>query len=111
MPSRRAALAALLGGAAFVLGPAIAATAAPAYPPVTVDPNVVSTSSTSRPGAVTRRTIPTEVLGEQISRGADGSLPVTGGDVLGLAAIGAAAALGGGILVRASRRTRDVPDA
>ncbi len=34
------------------------------------------------------------------------SLPFTGGDVAGLAAIGAAAVLGGGLMVRHGRRSR-----
>ena len=61
-----------------------------------------------------------EVLGQDLSRnpgaaapasnsGTSGSLPVTGGDVLGLTVIGAAAIGTGAVLVRRSRRTADAP--
>ncbi|MFM7271890.1 MAG: LPXTG cell wall anchor domain-containing protein [Actinomycetes bacterium] len=118
MLTPRRALAAGYLGAILTLGlaPGVA-TAEPTYPPVT-DPFIVSTSTTVAPnattttrGGTTRRTIPTEVLGEQITRGADGSLPVTGGDVLGIAVIGGAAVLGGGLLLRASRRRGDAETA
>jgi len=46
------------------------------------------------------------VSGETASSGSSDTLPFTGGDVLGLAAVGAVAALGGGALMRASRRSR-----
>ena len=77
-----------------VLG-AIPAHAADPYPPITVptDP------TTTVPGASTT-TLGTKVLGETATNG----LPVTGGDILGLVAIGGAAALGGVALVRASRK-------
>ncbi len=45
----------------------------------------------------------TEVKGVQVSKG---SLPFTGGDVAGLAAIGGGAAAVGGLLVMQSRRRR-----
>jgi LPXTG-motif cell wall-anchored protein len=108
-PSRRTARLAVIATFA-VVGSATAAAAAPTYPPATVDPNVVTTTT---PGgnSPTRRSIPTEVLGEQVSRGADGSLPLTGGDVAGIVAIGGAALIGGGLLVRASRRRRDAETA
>jgi len=46
----------------------------------------------------------TEVKGVQVSKGS--SLPFTGGDVAGLAAIGSGAAAVGGLLVMRSRRRR-----
>jgi hypothetical protein len=76
---------------------AMPAHAATYPPPVTsvVDPTTTST------------TIGTEVLGETATNdpavGGSG-LAVTGGDVLGLIAIGGAAAIGGTALVRFSRR-------
>ena len=71
---------------------ALPAHAVEPYPPVTttVDPSTTST------------TIGTEVLGETATN--DPGLAVTGGDVLGLVAIGGVAAIGGTALVRASRR-------
>lgn len=57
----------------------------------------------------TTTTIPTDVLGEEVTRvrtvAANSSgLPVTGGDIFGLLALGGAAAIGGGAMVRLSRR-------
>ena len=111
MSSPRRVLTAGFAGALLSIGLASGiAVAEPTYPPVT-DPFIVSTTTTVAPnattttrGGTTRRTIPTEVLGVQVSRGADGSLPFTGGDIAGIALIGGAAVLGGGLLVRASRR-------
>lgn len=61
---------------------------------------------------ITTTTIPTDVLGEEVTRvrtvAVDSSgLPVTGGDVVGLLALGGAAAIGGGAMVRLSRRNRN----
>ena len=77
---------------------ALPAHAAESYPPpvtFVVDPPTTST------------TIGTEVLGETATNdpavGGSG-LAVTGGDVLGLVAIGGVAAIGGTALVRFSRR-------
>ena len=60
----------------------------------------------------TTTTIPTDVLGEDVTRvktvAVDSNgLPVTGGDVVGLLALGGAAAIGGGAMVRLSRRNRN----
>lgn len=63
-----------------------------------------------------------QVLGTELSRTptvastnaaapSSGSLPVTGGDVLGLAAIGAAAVGTGAVMVRRSRRTAESTNA
>lgn len=48
------------------------------------------------------REVPTKVLGESLSRDSD-SLPVTGGDVAGLIALGLGAVGAGTVLVRRSR--------
>ncbi len=60
----------------------------------------------------TTTTIPTDVLGEDVTRvktvAVDSNgLPVTGGDLVGLLALGGAAAIGGGAMVRLSRRNRN----
>jgi len=93
-----AGIAVLAASAGMSLGAlaAIPAHAADLYPPVT---------TTTDPG-VTTTTIGTEVLGETATN-SDPGLPVTGGDVLGLVAIGGAAALGGTALVRFSRKGRE----
>ena len=99
-----AGIAVLAASAGMSLGAlaAIPAHAADLYPPVTTttDPAVTTTTD---PGATTT-TIGTEVLGETAT---NSGLPVTGGDVLGLVAIGGAAALGGTALVRFSRKGRE----
>jgi hypothetical protein len=58
------------------------------------EPEVLGTTATKRPG--------TEVLGTQVTRG---SLPFTGGDIAGIAAIGAGAVAIGAVMVRRGRRT------
>jgi hypothetical protein len=98
---RRAGLAGAFGVAlTFLAGPALAQT----------DPCVVSGSEerVCPPGLA----LPdTEVLGEQqvrpaaVQAAAQESLPVTGGDLAGLAVIGAGAMGVGTVLVRRSRRT------
>jgi LPXTG-motif cell wall-anchored protein len=60
----------------------------------------------------TTTTIPTDVLGEDVTKVktvavSSSGLPVTGGDVAGLLALGGAAAIGGGAMVRLSRRNRN----
>ncbi len=98
------ALVASAGISASMLG-AIPAHAA--YPP---DPSCLAVME----GCVdtTTTTIPTDVLGEEVTRvktvAVDSNgLPVTGGDLVGLLALGGAAALGGGAMIRLSRRNRD----
>ena len=93
-----AVLAATAGMSLGALG-ALPAHAADLYPPVT---------TTTDPGATTT-TVPAEVLGETAENvaGSSSGLPVTGGDILGLVAIGGAAALGGTALVRFSRKGRE----
>jgi hypothetical protein len=91
-----AGLAALVMSAGLSAGvlAALPAGAADEYPPRT----------TSSIPATT--TVPTEVLGETAENVAatTAGLPVTGGDILGLVAIGGTAALGGTALVRFSRK-------
>jgi hypothetical protein len=82
---QRAARFAVASGIAFV---AIAPTAAMAYP----DPNPPSTPTD--PGA--------QVEAAKTTKSA--TLPFTGGDVAGLAAIGAGAVVAGAVVVRQSRR-------
>ena len=53
-------------------------------------------------GETLSRDVPTEVLGQTVSREDEG-LPLTGGDVLGLTAIGLGAIATGTVLVRRSR--------
>ncbi|MEY4008248.1 MAG: hypothetical protein RLZZ467_1315 [Gemmatimonadota bacterium] len=91
-----AGIAVLAASAGMSLGAlaALPASAADLYPPVT---------TTTDPGATTT-TLGTEVLGETAVNSDSGGLPVTGGDILGLVAIGGAAALGGTALVRFSRK-------
>lgn len=98
------ALVASAGISASMLG-AIPAHAA--YPP---DPSCLAVME----GCVdtTTTTIPTDVLGEEVTRVKtvaldSNGLPVTGGDLVGILALGGAAALGGGAMVRLSRRNRD----
>ena len=93
---RIAAVLAIAAGTALAT-PAVAFAQTP-YPGGTT-PDTVKES-----GAVLSNTVETpratEVLGVQV-----GGLAVTGGDVLGLAAIGGGLVLGGTVLVRRSRRT------
>lgn len=93
-----AGIAVLAASAGMTLGAlaAVPAHAADPYPPRTND-----TTTTTDPGATTT-TIGAEVLGETATNSS--GLPVTGGDILGLVAIGGAAALGGTALVRFSRK-------
>lgn len=69
----------------------------PEQPPSSVTP----TTASVLPDRVTRQ--PT-VQGQRVQRGS--SLPITGGDLLGLAAIGGATLAVGGGLVLQGRRTR-----
>ncbi len=77
------------------------------YPP---DPACLAVMDGCGPSTTT--TIPTDVLGEDETRVKtvaveSNGLPVTGGDVAGLIALGGAAAIGGGAMVRLSRRNRN----
>lgn len=91
-----AALAATAGMSVGALAALPAHAATDPYPPITVPTTDPSTTST---------TVPTQVLGEQATNSS--GLPVTGGDIVGLVAIGGAAALGGTALVRFSRKGRE----
>ena len=85
------------GGALLVLSLPVAAGAqtAPAYPGGN-PPQVLSENLS--------REVPTRVLGESITRSSGGdTLPVTGGDIAGLVAVGAGAIATGTVLVRRSR--------
>jgi len=82
---QRATRFAVASGIAFV---AIAPTAAMAYP----DPGTPTTPSD--PGSAVKANTATK----------SATLPFTGGDVTGLAAIGAGAVLAGAVIVRQSRR-------
>ncbi|CAB4805083.1 MAG: LPXTG cell wall anchor domain-containing protein [Actinobacteria bacterium] len=78
-----------------------------AYPP---DPSCLAVIDGCEEPTTT--TIPTDVLGEDVTRvktvAVDSNgLPVTGGDLVGLLALGGAAAIGGGAMVRLSRRNRN----
>ena len=86
---QRATRFAVASGIAFV---AIAPTAAMAYP----DPG--GSTPPSDPGA--------QVQGTQAAKSA--TLPFTGGDIAGLAAIGAGAVLAGAVVVRQTRRNKVV---
>ena len=94
-----AGIAVLAASAGMSMGAlaAIPAYAADPYPPITV------------PEDPTTTTVPTQVLGETAENvaGSSSGLPVTGGDIVGLVAIGGAAALGGTALVRFSRKGRE----
>ena len=85
------------GGAVLALSLPVAAAAqtAPAYPGGN-PPQVMSENLS--------REVPTRVLGESITRPSGGdTLPVTGGDIAGLVAVGAGAIVTGTVLVRRSR--------
>jgi hypothetical protein len=68
----------------------------PVPPPPTVGPTIPTRTNTPT----------TEVLGTQVTRG---SMPVTGGDVAALAAIGAGAVAVGAVMVRRTRRAGAKP--
>jgi len=109
---RRSSRRILLGGLAAITiaaGAALPASAAfavddypiPPSPPVSPantnrGPEVAGTTATRSGGSGT------EVLGTQVTRG---SLPFTGGDIAGIAAIGAGAVAVGAVMVRRGRRT------
>lgn len=85
------------GGALLALSLPMAAGAqtAPPYPGGS-PPQVMSENLS--------REVPTRVLGESVTRpSGDGALPVTGGDVVGLTALGAGAVVTGAFLVRRGR--------
>lgn len=81
-------------GAAVVVSLPIAAAAQTANYPGTPPPQVL--------GESVSRNVPAQVLGETVSRGGD-ALPVTGGDIAGLAALGLGSVAAGVFLVRRSR--------
>ncbi len=112
---RRSTRRILLGGLAAITiaaGAALPASAAfavddyPVPPPPVVnpentnkptsDPEVAGKTETKNRGSGT------EVLGTQVTRG---SLPFTGGDIAGIAAIGVGAVAVGAVMVRRGRRT------
>lgn len=104
---RAISFSALVASAGISLSMLGAIPAHAAYPP---DPSCLAVIEGC--GETTTTTIPTDVLGEDVTRvktvAVDSSgLPVTGGDVLGLLALGGAAAIGGGAMVRISRRSRN----
>lgn len=85
------------GGAVLALSLPVAAGAqtVPAYPGGN-PPQVMSENLS--------REVPTRVLGESITRSSGGdTLPVTGGDIAGMVALGAGAIATGTVLVRRSR--------
>ena len=85
------------GGVVLALSLPVAAGAqtAPAYPGGN-PPQVMSENLS--------REVPTRVLGESQSRSSAGdTLPVTGGDIAGMVAVGAGAIATGAVLVRRSR--------
>ncbi len=117
---RRSTRRLLLGGlaaVAVVAGTAIPATAVfaandyPVPPPPVVEPTSV-TRPTGPPAEVKGTTVTkntnkpnngVEVLGAQVTRG---SMPFTGGDVAGLAAIGVGAVAIGAVMVQRTRRSK-----
>ena len=98
--------AALVASAGIAMSVVAAVPAHAVYPP---DPSCLALDVCIVP---TTTTVPIDVLGKDITRvrtvavGGNG-LPVTGGDLLGLVVLGSAAALGGGVMVRLSRRDRN----
>ena len=74
----------------------------PASAAAQTSPNYPGGSPPQVLGEELSRDVSTEVLGETVSRGGQG-LPVTGGDVMGLTALGLGAIAAGTILVRRSR--------
>jgi hypothetical protein len=86
----------LIGAAVFavVAGPPVAAVAQTDY---------VGTTPPEVEGIELTRADPLEVLGVQESRDPGGTLPVTGGDLAGLAFLGAGAVALGTLLVRRGR--------
>ena len=102
----------LLGGLAamtVVAGTAIPATAAFATDdyPVPPSPTVEVEGTTVTPSGEQASNNGVEVLGAQVTRG---SMPFTGGDVAGLAAIGVGAVAVGAVLVQRSRSPWRRPD-
>lgn len=85
-------------------GPASAQGECPAASPsdVTCQP----TNPVTPDGASAAAGVAAQVQAEQASRPVSGGLPVTGGDVAGLAALGVTALASGGLLVRTSRARR-----
>jgi hypothetical protein len=81
----------------------------PVPPPPTVGPTTVTRTTTPTTGTVptevkdtaVAKKVGVEVLGAQVTRG---SMPITGGDVAALAAIGAGAVAVGAVMVRRTRR-------
>jgi hypothetical protein len=111
---RRSSRRILLGGLAAITiaaGAALPATAAfavddyPVPPPATVSPNNTDREPTAEveSATVTKSSsgTGTEVLGAQVTRG---SLPFTGGDIAGIAAIGVGAVAVGAVMVKRGRR-------
>lgn len=90
-----------IAGLALLAAPATAQQY-PETPPVDVLPDEVEPPAQGEPPAEDVDGDETEVAGDVVTRG---SLPVTGGDLLGLAAIGAGAVAVGGVLVAQRRRT------
>jgi LPXTG-motif cell wall-anchored protein len=89
--------------AAFLLGLGIGAPIASAYPLQHKD----ETTTTTDPGDETTTTTPIADPGQQLAgeaTQASGSLPVTGGDVVGIALLGAGAVAAGTVLVRRTRK-------
>jgi hypothetical protein len=106
---RRSTRRLLLGGLAAITiaaGTALPASAAFAVDDYPVPPSpTVGPSNTNRDAEVLGATATkprTEVLGAQVTRG---SLPFTGGDIAGIAAIGAGAVAVGAVMVRRGRRS------
>lgn len=87
-------------GVAIVVSFPVAASAQttdyPGSPPPEVQGESISRDLPQVPGEKA------QVLGENLSRGG-GSLPVTGGDIAGLAVLGLGAVVTGSVLVRRSR--------
>jgi LPXTG-motif cell wall-anchored protein len=94
-----------VAAAAFLLGLGISAPIASAYP-LQHNSDETTTTSTSAPTTTTITDPgddPGDELGEETTQ-ASGSLPVTGGDVVGIALIGAGAVAAGTLLVRRTRK-------
>lgn len=87
-------------------GSAVVALSLPAAAGAQTAPNYPGGQPPAVLGEQLAREVPTNVLGESASRGAP--LPVTGGDIAGLVALGLGAIGTGTVLVRRSRtRTTD----
>lgn len=104
--ARTAWMVAAAGVVGLALSLPVAASAQP-YPgeqPPVVDSETLARevpTQTQVLGETLARKVPTQVLGETVSRG--DTLPLTGGDVLGLTAFGIGAIATGAVLVRRSR--------